>query len=390
MLEVMKKRLFFVLLVMPQLLFALTEIELETLQEKSSKNFSESPWRFDFGLSISGKENLNRRYPEVISFEFTPVSQDSLLSHPEGNSSSKNENSDHADDNSSSLPENYFSYPDDNFSYIEIEDSPRFFYRLQFTAYYSLRNWKGLQAYPLLRDTELFIHGGFLFDVENRNCGLLKNKNNLTNYLKCGVEDVIVGSTTPVYKKDNFFSFFDLEALIYPISKRSQDIHLTNYIQGSFHFLYFLKKEENWSLAVSSSHAVSLNRFSKPFSVFMTHNRPFNTTQGLSLILQQSLIPYLPANVSLDASYDLALANQVEVCDGGAFKVFECGSRWHFLHLSASSSWRIFERAFLSVSLNWRDQIAISSPLDEKAGLRSKPSFKFDKWYFAMKASYSF
>ena len=346
----------FIFLILPHILFALSETELESLKEGGSKTISESPWRFSFGLSISRNLHLETRH-KVLE-----------------NSNATKEGS--------------------------LWDRTNFYYNPRVTIYYSLRKLKPLKDYSFLKNTELFVSSGFFSNFAEGTCSSLKGSRDketdqvtLKSYIRCGIQNIILGSTTPLYQKDEFFSFLDLNALIYPLSKRSEETSLKSYIEASLSFLYYMKKEEKWSLAFSTSHYVTLNHFEFLTTKSDASNRPFDTTQGLSFILQQNWSPYLPTNSQISTFYTFAVDTykvDSDLCDAQSLKLFQCGSKEHYLSLNLNSSWKIFKRTFLGLSFSWRDLIGNSNPLDENVIINHQRGFQWKKWTVSASASYSF
>ena len=171
---------------------------------------------------------------------------------------------------------------------------------------------------------------------------------------------------------------------------------MRNSSSGSLSTLYFFKRNKSWSLALSSSHGIGYTYF-KYFTANKdgtSYNRPLSLSNGLSFIVKQKYSPYLPANLRFAGSHSLALNAYKagsEDCDKKSLSLlFSCGSREHYLSLSASSSWRLPQRVFLSLSVSWRDLISVSNPLEKEVFATENYSLGLHNWYLTTALSYSF
>ncbi|MDE0091791.1 MAG: hypothetical protein OXN83_00725, partial [Oligoflexia bacterium] len=268
------------LVIFPQLAFSFSETELESLETEGTKTFSKSPWRRDMGLSLIRNLEIETRHRSFLEEE-------------------KNQ------DNKSGKA---------NFCEFNKKDSlcdlSSLFYKLDFTLYYSLAQWA--EKYfnnSFLKNTEFFLGGYFMSSIKPGLCLERKGYNNFMGYIKCGVSDMTSGWTTLIYKKDSFFSYFNFSMLVWPLSQKSKDVTLKTAFNSSISTLYFLKKQEKWSGAISSNHSLSYNHFTSPIpkKATLAYNNPFDTSQQLSLIFKQNFNKYLPANTALFISYNLAL-----------------------------------------------------------------------------------
>lgn len=368
----MKKILFLFLL--PHLVFGLSETELESLEESGKKTFSESPWRFELGFSFLRNLQLETRHQAL------------------GSSARDNEEDQGVSD----------SWCDFSKSG-SICDLSDLYYRSSFTAYYSLDSWmKAYKFYEFLKGTELFVQGAFRSNFAGGSCANLLDYQNpktgrttFRGYIRCGLEDIVLGWTTPVYQKEKLFSFLSFSVILYPLSKRSQDVSLNSSLTGTKSFLYFIEKRKKWSWSVSSSHSFGYNNFTYATAneSASSYNRPFDSSQNVALIFRQSFNKYLPSRTQISSSYIFALNTYKtlsEECDYSLFKEVACGSREHYFSLGAGSSWRLLKRAFLSASVSWRDLVLIHNPIDENVSSSWKTSFGWHKWYFSIKGTYSF
>ena len=393
------KSIFLFGLIFPLLAFGFSETELESLEAEGVKTFSKNPWRRDFGFSLIRNLEVETRHSHFSAEE-------------EGQKRKSNKKSRLCQwDKKDSLC-----------------DLSSLFYKLDFTFYYSLGSWaEKYLNYSFLKNTEFFLGNSFISTfLKPGACFNRRGYGNLKGYFLCGIGDLLAGWTTPVYKKDRFFSYFNFSMIIWPLSQKSKDATLKTALEASLSFLYFVKKQDKWSGALSSSHSLAYNHFSLPgpkpaeSAVFLTYNNPFDTTQQLSAIFKQSFNPYLPANTSLFVSYNLALdtykthwirlyieekerkthfknvsqpsyKEDLKKCHSQSKlgSVIACGNRWQSLALGLSSSWKLAQRVYLRLSVSWRDQIKLHNPV-QKAELKRPPSLDWRNWYVNLRASYSF
>ena len=405
------KLLFSIFIIFPSLVFSFSETELESLEDSGTKTFSKSPWRRDTGFSLIRNLDIETRHKHFSTEE------------------QKQENS--------SAKKNRFCDPDKEGS---LCDFSNLYYKWDFTLYYSVVSW--VEKYfnsSFLKDTEFFLGGSFTSNFKGGACSHLKGYNSLTGYLKCGIGDILGGWTTPIYQKDSFFSFFNFTMVAWPLSKESQSATLKTAIDGSLNTLYFIKKQKEWSWALSSSHSLAYNHFTVPATDNgHNYNNPFDSSQQLSLIFKQRFNKYLPSNTSLSVAYSSTintdntswLARYVEAeqtkynffnvvsedhkkyletvvkekCrpKGKIESVIACGNRYQHLSLGISSSWRLDHRVYLTLSVRWKNLIKAYSPLNKylpvtinktqfnKVRLSQPPSLYLQNWYFYLRASYSF
>ncbi|MCZ0933236.1 MAG: hypothetical protein OXJ52_08810, partial [Oligoflexia bacterium] len=369
-------RFLFLLLVFPALSFSFSETELDSLEDLGTKTFSKSPWRNNFGFSLIRNLNIEAQHKNY---------SERVKSGEEKESGSK-----------------FCDFNSDN-SICNLSD---LYYSLDFTVYYSLLKWaEEYSRFSFLKGAELFLSGSFTSNFKAGNCSNLETYDSFQGYLKCGIGDISAGWTLPVYQKGDFISYFNFSALLFPLSKKSQDLSLKTGLNGSISALYFLKKRDKWSWAISSQHSLSYTHFTAPWAdeSWGKFNNPFSTGQGLSLILKQRLNKYLPANTSFSVGYSFIinayntywyatsaekymeerptdlLPPEVreklpvikEVCDikNRLGTVLACGNRYQELSLGASSSWKLDKRWYLRLSVSWRDLISAYSPFNENEKL---------------------
>ena len=396
--------------VFPSMVFSFSETELESLESSGVKTFSKKPWRRDFSWSLIRNLEIEPRH---MSF-----SEERENKKDKSNKSRR------------------FCDPDSKSSLCDLSS---LYYKLDWTLYYSVAQWtEKYLSYSLLKNTEFFLSGSFFSNFRGGDCSYLENSDNLKSYVKCGIGDILAGWTAPVYKKDDFFSYFSFSTLAWPLSQKSTDSSLKAGIEAVISALYFIKKQEKWSQAVSSSHSLAYNHFAYPFADkdWNSYNNPFNSNQSLSLIFKQSLNKYLPVNTTLSASYSFAfnaentywLANEAEKRkqESAFFRpdtkeidymspvpleyqeylerlvkkncraktklrsVITCGNRYQHLALGASASWRLDKRVYLNLSVRWKDLIKLDNPIDKEVEEKRYPSMDLNKWFFSLRASYSF
>ena len=394
------KLLFILLFAFPSLLFGFSETELESLEDSGTKIFSKSPWRKSIGFSLLRNLEIETRHEN-----FTNIDTDS----DQENLSKKRDKlcDPQAEDSLCDLSNLYYSW--------------------DFTVYYSLAQWsKKYLNYSFLKGTELFLGSAFTSNFSGGDCFHLEGYDNFTGYIKCGLGDISGGWTMPVYKKgSNFFSYFNFSSIIWPLSKKSSDASLKTSLNASISTLYFIKKQDKWSGAFSSNHSLAYNHFTQPITENKgySYSNPLNSKQQINLIFKQSFNKYLPANTNLSLSYNLVLntENTYWILDyieetstaywneaGEQYKEFlpvikenctiknylgsviACGNRYHQLALGLNSSWKLKQRAYLTLSARWKDLIKVNNSFNKKVRLKSPPSLRLYKWFFTLRASYSF
>ena len=394
----MKKILF--LLTIPIFAFGFSETELDSLESSGSKTFSKSPWRIDMGLSLLRNLDVETRERKLYL-------NDSLF---EDKKTKK------------------FCNPSEEGNLCDLSN---LYYNLDLTAYYSLANWaKKYFNHSFLKGTELFLGTYFSSDFKGGACSNLENYNNLRGYITCNLGDLVGGWTTLIYKKQDFFTYFNFSTIIWPLSKKSKDSSLTTNLKGSLSTLYFIKKENEWSGAISSNHSLNYNHFTSYKSNSQAYNKPLGTSQQLSFILKQEINKYLPANTRLFINYSFILntenthwhLKEISLKDNTVSDITEesleklinfldkekcpksdlgslisCGSHYHELALGLSSSWKLQQRMYLNFTAKWQDLIKIYSPRNkhpdlftEPVGLKTPPGFRLENLYFTLRASYSF
>ncbi|MCZ0932033.1 MAG: hypothetical protein OXJ52_02655 [Oligoflexia bacterium] len=392
------KSIFLLLLVTPILALSFSETELESLEDSGRKTFSKNPWRRDMGFSLIRNLDIETRHKN--------------LSQEEGNTDKQNK----------------FCDPKAEGSLCDLSN---LYYNLDFTVYYSLAQWtKKRLNYPFLKGTEFFLTSYFRSNFSGGICSDLIGYDNFKGYVECGVGDITGGWTSPIYDKNSFFSYFNFSMIVWPLSKESKDSTLKTAFNSSVSALYFFKKRDKWSGAISSNHSLVYNHFTNPRvgEKGHTYNNPFDSNQQLSLIFKQNFNKYLPANARLFIAYSFTIntantywiAQDVEKNsnkywdDSGGEEhqehlatvvkkncpknnlgsVIVCGNRYQHLALGLSSSWKLDQRAYLALSVKWKDLINVHNPFnkyfDKKVELGEPPSLDLDKWYFALRASYSF
>ena len=344
------------LLLLPQLSQGLSETELETLESSGTRAVSKNPWRIELGAYLNRNLYVETEY-KAIELE----------------------------DSDSSIRE------------ASLLDPSNLYYSYNFTVYYSLESTEKYKNFSFLKQTELFLTSGFTSNFAGGYCANLAdymnpetNRITVKNYIKCGLTDIVGGFTSPFYITKDIFVFFSGSVFRIPFSKKSKLVSLVSSSSGSLSTLYFFKRDKNWSLALSSSHSLGYNYFKSLTASNTSYNRPLNLSNGLSFIIKQKYSPYLPVNLRFSSSHQLAFNNyNVKDCYRKIAAFIFCGSREHYLSFGLSSSWRLPKRIFLSLSVNWKDLISVSNPLDSIFSTQNH-SFGLHKWYLTTALSYSF
>ena len=349
------------LLLLPQLSQGLSETELETLESSGTRAVSKSSWRTEFDVYLNRNLDVETEYRAIE------------LEDPEG-----------------SIRE------------ASLLDPSNLYYGYNFRFYYSLESAEKYKNFSFLKQTELFLGSGFTSNFAGGDCAILadyinqeKGRITVGNYIRCGLTDIVGGFTSPLYITKDIFVFFSGSVFKIPLSKRSQLVSLRNSSSGSFSTLYFFKRDKNWSLALSSSHSLGYSYF-KYLTVNKagtSYNRPLNLSNGLSFIIKQKHSPYLPVNLRFSSSHQFAFNNykvDSKDCDRKTLAFISCGSREHYLSFGLSSSWRFPQRVFFSLSVNWKDLILVSNPLDSDIFSTQNHSFGLHKWYLTTALSHSF
>ena len=402
------KTTFPLLLILPALSFGFSEIELESLERSGSKSFSKNRWRRDIGFSLIRNLDIETRHKS--------------LSEQKGNNTNK------------------FC---DTKAEGSLCDLSNLYYNLDFTLYYSLIQWaENRFDSSFLKDAELFLGGFFRSNFRGGNCSELEGYDNFKSYIGCGLGDLVGGGAMPIYKKNNFFSYFNFSTILWPLSKKSRNTSLKTAFNTSISMLYFIKKENKWSGTLSSKHSLTYNhfRYHKAYKSSFTqlepdqdkghtYNNPFDSSQQLNLIFKQNFNKYLPANTGLFITYSFTINTQYSswslyeieqksnkywndvgsehrnilknITKGKCPKshlvsVIVCGNRYQQLALGFSFSWKLKQRVYLRLSAKWKDLIKVHSPfnkyfdIDKKIGQNSPPGFGLDKWYFTLRTSFSF
>ena len=370
-------------LIFPVLAFSFSETELESLEDSGTKTFSKSLWRRDISFSLIRNLDVEAKYKP---FSIKNQEENEKL---------------------------YFSC--DFYRKSSLCDLSSLYYNLNFTVYYSFGLWaEKYLNYSFLKQTELFLSSSFLSALKTGGCFNRKGYSNLAGYMKCGIREILGGWTAPIYQRDNFFSYFNFSMILLPLSQESKDATLKTAFEGAVSALYFIKKQDKWSGAVSSSHSLTYNHYADPFTQqgSYNYNNPFESSQRLNLIFKQRLNKYLPANTTLFISYSLAIdtyktywhklhtessaaqstLKDLDKCPSTnkAGGIIACGNRWKRLALGWASSWRLDQRVYIRFAVNWKDLIDVYNPIHEDVNLAKAPSLDLRNWHFNLTASYSF
>ena len=346
------KKTCLLILFFPFLTLAFDETEIDSLESLGTKRVSKSPWRTQVALTL--KRNLDVR-------SFSPKGKDSW------------------------------------------NDLSALLYELTLTLNYSLE-----RIAPRLSRTEFFLTGSFLSDFDGGSCKFLIEAQN-PGYIWCNLGNIIGGFQTPFYNKKGFFSDFIFSFIPFPLSHFSKIEGLVSSLTGAFDTLYFLKKEKQWSLALSTSHSFTYSKFTKvlngPIDIEKgvekvkgdKYNVPLETTQTVGIVFRQSFNRYLPSNTRLFSSYLIGInlhkpePNIKGVSVEPNCSPWACGDREHYLFLGGRSSWKLKDRTYLTCSLFWKDKLTAYNPINTKVSAeKEKIDFKLDKWFFGLGLSYSF
>ena len=357
-----KRSLFFTLLLFwlhPQFGFAFSESELDSLENSGKKTFSKSPWRT--GLSFGLQRNVSLNTFHFAGYE----AQQSAFSIDEKGS---------------------------------LLDISSLYYSLGVIFNYSLSETATKLNYDFLKNTELFLAGSFETPFTGYNSHF--EKYDAWQYFHYALGDITFGFATPIYNREKFFTDLSFSSLL-PLSKFSQEAGLFSGINGNLNFLYFLQKKSNWSIVISSSHALyyrhhtktpldraegALDRHKSRNDKELTHDRdgrkhstPWSTRNSGSVIFKQSSYKAFPTRVSFNL--------------GHTFGIDTRKTRTHYLSWSGASSWKIKDRFYLNMSIRWIDSIHISNPVPKHEDITKNQSIGWDdlrKYVFSIGGSYSF
>jgi len=307
------------------------ETELDSLESTGQKSSTSSPWRTQINFNLQRNTLLNSSYVNTDGKDqrwLDPNQKNSLL------------------------------------------DFSVFFYSLSVNVNYSLNK------YSFLKKMEFFVISSFSSPVT----GYRNNEANYgaKDYVLYALKDIYLGLTSPVYRNQKFFSDFSLSIMPYPLSRFSRELTLITSLSGTFNLLYFLKRDENWNLALSSRHRLNLSEYKEDEAYKgLVINTPISTNQGLSLIYKQSFHKAIPSRTRLSVSHYLAK-----------------DAKGHYdqdLTFNLSSLWKIQDRLYLSASVLWKDRVHVFHPQKPEVKLnRSVDWFSKSKTVFRLGASYSF
>ena len=259
-----------------------------------------------------------------------------------------------------------------------IFDFSALYYAVFLNFNYSLaergKNWK----HSFLKNMELFLNSSFSSPVTGYYRGQL-SKYGPKEYIHYALGNVGFGFKIPSYKRENLLGDFSFSFVPYPLSRFSQEAGLLVSGRGTANFLYFLKKQKKWHLAVSSSHSLTISEYSKRHADYekFIPNTPVSITQSGSFIYRQNHSQYIPSSIRLFAAY--YLGKDLE-------KTYN-----HDLTLSVSASWKIRDRMYFTSSLKWKDRVYIHN-LD-KPSIEKKTDVGWgdpSRYVFSLGGSYSF
>ena len=342
----MTKKLLFLLcassyLLFPQLSLGFSETEIDSLQSSGGKNFPSRPWRTQISFSL--KRNLEIRNSLAVNIDFNEEA--SLL------------------------------------------DPSNWYYGFGLTISYSLKEASKNFKYDFIKNAEVFLSGSFdspFTGHESSNISNYKTK----DYIKYALRDVVTGFTTPIYKSDDLLSYFDFSVIL-PLSRFSEKAGLFTTLNGSVNLLYFLKKQDKWNLALSSSHGLAYNRYTKAYADDGGYEKNIQgeTNHNLNLIYRQKYYKSLPASTQISVSYYLGLSTTE---DTKYINVLSYTQN-HFLTLSGLFSWKLKERLYFNFSIRWKDKFFVYNPYDETIGKGEELlRFTIHRTFFSLGGSYSF
>ena len=344
----------------PHSSFSFSESELDSLEESGKKTFSKSPWRTELSLGLHRNAHLNTFHSagyEAQQSVFSTDEKDSLL------------------------------------------DFANLYYSIGLGINYSFMEVAEKRNYEFLKNMELFLSGSF--DTPWTGYNNQFEDYDAWQYIHYAIGDLTFGLTTPLYQKQGFITYFSSYSLI-PLSKFSQEAGLFSGLSGSLSFLYFLQRKSDWSLAVSSNHALHYRHYIKnpldrakgdKYQEFLarndkelTHDRsghkhttPLSTGNSGNLIFKQSAYKVLPTRISFTLGY--------------IFGADTRKTRTHYLSWSGAASWKVKNHFYLNTSIRWMDSIHISNPVPEHKDITKHIPIGWSdlrKYIFSIGVSYSF
>lgn len=304
--------------------FAFSEAELEALEGSGEKSLSSRPWRMNFNVLLQRNLKIDVHLRELLNEEM----EHSLLNN--------------------------------------------WLWGLEFKLNYSLK-----ELNEALKDTELFLKTAFITPFEGYE-PLLKNYTP-GHSIGYALGDLDIGVTTPFYKKKEFLSYFNFSFTL-PLSRFSREATLKTSLNAFLDFLWFIKKEEDWSLALSTAHGIAYHYFTDtiddPSGVGDT-NKFLTTANTLGPVLRQSSSRILPSSTTLYVTHEFAIDTDF--------------AQFHFLNLAGSMSWKLRKQLFFKFLVYWREKIHIYNPYNEEERLGAKVSwFDLEDTVFKLVLSYSF
>ena len=345
----------------PQSSFAFSSSELDSLESSGEKSVSKSPWRTEIGFSLHRNTELNILYDEQLEY----VSKE------------YKENKDNP-----ALDPNHKDSIYDNWAYA---------WRLKLN--YSLKSLE----HPFLKKTELFLIASFDEPFD----GYHPNFNRWVN-LHYGFQDIVVGITAPFYRTENFFSDISLILIPLPmlslihknlqVSRFSMNATFLGSTGVSASLLYFLQKQNRWSLAVSSIHSATYRDFQEDITP-KGHNIDIAAMNIASLLFRQSYIAYLPYSSSLFAGYDFARSRSFLQENSGENSRNQERDRVmkDMVTIGLSLSWKLESQMYFNFSVKWND---IWHKSNNKGSMPlANKDFKWfsrDRTIFSLGGSYTF
>lgn len=323
----------------PQSSPGFSETDIDSLESTGKKSFSSRPWRTQFSVTLQRNLLLNSHYSDNTGRDIRKLFD-----------------------------------TDEEASFLDFSN---LYYTLSLNLNYSLGETIKHLGYDFLKNTELFLNNSFQSPVTGYN-NILEGYGPV-DYIHYALGDIAIGFTTPVYKKEDFFSELSFSLVPYRLSRFSKEAGLLTAANGTISFLYFFKKRSKWSLALSSSHSLAYYHYTKEAADKdgIVYNIPKETRQTGSFIFKQNFNKYMPANIQISSTH--------------FFGIDKLSTRIHDLTFSSAFSWKIKNRVYMNFSIRWKDRIDFYHP-DNKQVRKKEPTrwFNWDKYVFSIGGSYSF
>ena len=316
----------FLIILIPVSGFGFSEAEMEALGKTGEKSLSSRPWRVDLNVLLQRNLKLDVYIQDSV---FNPDQEHSLANN--------------------------------------------WFWGLEFKFNYSLKNIS-----EALKDTEMFLQTAFITPFEGYE-HLLKDYSP-GHFIGYALKDLDIGFTTPFYKREEFLSYLDVYVGL-PLSRFSREATLWTSLGASLDFLWFIKKEADWSLALASSHGAAYhlfkNAYSDPSGGSGDTNKFLTTINLLGPVLRQSYNKILPSSTGVFGIHEFAIDTDF--------------TQFHFLSFGGGVSWKLQKQLFFKFLILWKDKVHIYNRNNPKEGLSRKVDwFDLENTTFRLSLSYSF